>query len=219
MTNPKWTFTVKSSEILSAILVISGMCIFGMFIHAESRWRIIAFAGLAISAAVIGTTVRDIKSLLAVLGIEAIGRKVIYYSLAGIILGILLGLFYNFLRSDSLLPSTLTKFALIAPLIGITEEMVYRGFVQSKSASSGALVSVLIAASGHTLYKYLVIKTVPVDLDIQIPSLVIMTFLVGVVFGMMREGSRSIVPPALAHGLFDILVYGGASLAPVWIWN
>jgi membrane protease YdiL (CAAX protease family) len=144
---------------------------------------------------------------------------VIYYSLAGIIFGILLGLLFNFIKEDSLLPLTLTKFALIAPLIGITEELVFRGFVQSKSASSGALASVLIAASGHTLYKYLVIKTVPVDLNTHIPSLVIMTFLVGVVFGMMRVASRSVIPPALAHALFDIIVYGGASLAPVWIWS
>jgi membrane protease YdiL (CAAX protease family) len=219
MTDLKGTFSVKSSEILSAILVISGMCIFGMFIHTESMWRIIAFTGLAITAGVIGSSVRDVRSLLGVLGIEGINRKVIFYSMAGIVLGMMLGLFHNFVRADSLLPPRLTRFALIAPLIGITEELVFRGFVQSKTASFGALASILIAASGHTLYKYLVIITVPVDLNTHIPSLVMLTFLVGLVFGTMRAGSRSIVPPALAHGLFDILVYGGASFAPVWIWN
>ncbi|MCK4853904.1 MAG: CPBP family intramembrane metalloprotease [Bacteroidales bacterium] len=190
-----------------------------MFIHADSWLRIISFAGLALAAVIISLSVRDIKSLLYVLGIVPFTRKVIYYSVAGIILGMLLGLMYNFIKADSLLPSTLTKFALMASLIGITEELVFRGFVQSRSASSGPLASVIITASGHTLYKYLVIMTVPVDLNTDIPSFVLLTFLAGVVFGIMREASRSVIPPALAHALFDIIVYGGASLAPVWIWS
>lgn len=219
MTNFKSTFQRKSNGLLSAILVIGGICIFGIFIHADSWWRIISFAGLAIAAIVMSLTVTDIKSLLAVLGIVLFTRKVIYYCIAGIIFGMLLGLVYNIIKADSLLPLTLTRFALLAPLIGISEELVFRGFVQSGFASWGALASVLIAASGHTLYKYLVITTVPVDLNTCIPSLVILTFLAGAVFGMMREASRSVVPPALAHGLFDIIVYGGASLAPVWVWS
>lgn len=219
MTYFKKTFQRKSNALHSAILVIGGICIFGMFIHADSWQRIISFAGLALAAVVISRSVRDIKSLLGVLGIVPFTRKVIYYSVAGIILGMLLGLLYNFIKADSLLPTTLTKFALMAPLIGITEELVFRGFVQSRSVSSGPLASVIITASGHTLYKYLVIRTVPVDLDTDIPSLVILTFLTGVVFGIMREASRSVIPPALAHALFDIIVYGGAILAPVWIWS
>jgi membrane protease YdiL (CAAX protease family) len=219
MTYFKRKFQTKSKALPSAILVIVGICIFGMFIHADSWRRIISFAGLAFAAVIISRSAGDIKSLLSILGIVPFTRKMIYYSIAGIILGMLLGLLYNFIKADSLLPATLTKFALIAPLIGITEELVFRGFVQSRSASSGALASVLITASGHTLYKYLVIRTVPVNLNTDIASLVILTFLAGVVFGIMREASRSAIPPALAHALFDIIVYGGASLTPVWIWN
>jgi membrane protease YdiL (CAAX protease family) len=219
MTYFKKTFQTENKTLPSAFGVIGGMCIFGLFIHANSWLRVISFAGLTIAAVIIGQSVRDIKSMLHVLGIVPFHRQVIYYSITGIILGILLGLVYNFFKADSLLPATLTRFALLAPLIGITEELVFRGFVQSRSASSGAIISVLIAASGHTLYKYLVIETVQVELDTDIPSLVLLTFLAGVVFGIMREASRNVFPPALAHAFFDILVYGGASLAPVWIWS
>lgn len=219
MTNFKRTLPGKSNAYISVFLVIGGMCIFGMFIHEVTLWRVVSFMGLAITAVVISLSVHDIKSLLTVFGIVPLTRKVVYYSLTGIIFGILLGLLYNFIKADSLLPLTLTKFALIAPMIGITEELVFRGYVQTRSASAGALSSVFIAASGHTLYKYLVIKTVTIDLDTNIHSLIILTFLVGVVFGIMREASRNVFPPALAHALFDIVVYGGASLAPVWIWS
>ncbi len=219
MTYFRMPFQTKSKAFLSALLVIGGICIFGIFIHADSWQRIISFAGLAFAAIVISLSVRDVKSLLDVLGIFPITRKVVYYSFAGIVFGMLLGLVYNFIKADYMLPVSLTRFALIAPLIGITEELVFRGFVQTRFSSTGVLASILLAASGHTLYKYLVITTVPAELNTYIPSLVILTFLAGVVFGIMREGSRSIIPPAIAHGLFDIVVYGGLSLAPVWIWS
>lgn len=219
MTNFKRRWQGKSYALLSAILVVGGMCIFGMFIHAVTCWRMVAFIGLAITAIVISLSVFDIQSLLSLTGIIPLTRKVYTFSLAGIIFGILLGLVYNFCKADSLLPVTLTKFALVAPLIGITEELIFRGFVQTRSASAGVLATILVPASGHTIYKYLVISTVPVDLNIYFPSLIILTFLVGMVFGIMRVASRSVIPPALAHALFDIIVYGGVSLAPVWIWS
>ena len=74
MTYFKRKFQIKSNTLLYAILVIGGMCIFGMFIHADFWWRIISFAGLALVAAVISLSVRDINSLLAVLGIVPITR-------------------------------------------------------------------------------------------------------------------------------------------------
>ncbi len=209
----------KYTALSSAILVIAGMCIFALFIHVDSCLRILSFAGLILAAVIISRSVRDIKSLLAILGIIPFMRKAIYYSMGGIIFGVLLGVLYNFIKADYLLPPGLTNFALIAPLIGITEELVFRGFVQSRSASLGTLTSILLASSGHTLYKYLVIRTVPVDLSTNFTSLIILTFTVGIVFGIMREASKSVIPPALVHGIFDIIVYGGATLVPVWIWG
>jgi membrane protease YdiL (CAAX protease family) len=215
----KSTSSGKYNALLSASLVIGGMCIFGLFIHEVSSWRFVAFVGLAIVAATISLSVGDIQSLLAVLGLTSISRKVVLYCLAGITFGMVLGGIYNAVKADSLMPQALTRFALIAPLIGIMEELVFRGFVQSRLASRGAMPSVLVAASGHTLYKYLVIKTLTVDLDTYMPSLIGLTFLVGVVFGILKEASRSVFPPALAHAIFDVMVYGGAIMAPVWIWS
>ena len=209
----------RSNAVIAAVLVIGGMCIFGSFIHADRWHRLISFAGLALAAGVVSYSVRDIRSLLVVFGLSRFNRMVIYFSLAGIFFGMLLGLVYNFIKADSLFPITLTRFAILAPLIGITEELVFRGYVQGKAAAAGSLASVLIASAGHTLYKYLVIRTVEIDLGTYFPSLVLFTFLAGLVFGLMRETSRSILPPALAHALFDILVYGGESMAPVWIWS
>lgn len=219
MTDYKLDSPAKAKSIYAAVLVIAGICIFGLFIHANAWQRLISFAGLALVAVVVSFSVRDIKSLLEVTGLVRFNRTVIYFSLAGIIFGVLLGLVYNLIKADSLLPVILTRFALLAPLIGIAEEGVFRGYVQGKAAPAGSLASVLIASFGHTLYKYFVISTVEIDLGTYFPSLIGFTFLAGAILGFMRYASGSIYPPALAHALFDILVYGGEGLAPVWIWG
>ncbi len=212
-------FQSAPRAIPSSILVITGICIFGAFIHADSWRRIISFSGLALAATTISLSVRDIKSLLNVFGIVPCTRKAIYHSMGGILFGLLLGVGYNLIKADCYFPHKLTIFALTAPLIGITEELVFRGFVQSAAAPAGALFSILLASSGHTAYKFFVIWTLPAGLSTDIPSLVVLTFVVGLIFGMMRKVSGSVIPPAVAHALFDVIVYGGASLVPVWIWS
>jgi membrane protease YdiL (CAAX protease family) len=169
--------------------------------------------GLALTAVGISFSVQRISSLPAVFGLVPVTRKVTGY-------GMILGILYNFIKTDYLFPASFTRFALIAPLIGAAEEMVFRGFVQTTSAvSMGAVASVLMGASGHTLYKFFVIWTLPADMDICFPSLLILTFLSGLIFGFMKQGSGSILPAVLAHASFDIIVYGGSTLAPIWVWG
>jgi membrane protease YdiL (CAAX protease family) len=135
------------------------------------------------------------------------------------LIGVIIGFWYNLTYNYPLLPSPLTRFAVIAPLIGTTEELVFRGYVQTKSASAGSIFSIVFASFGHTLYKYLVICTLPVDLGLSLTKLILLTFSFGIVAGILRHYSRSVIPPAIAHALFDIIVYGGAASAPVWIWG
>jgi membrane protease YdiL (CAAX protease family) len=207
-------------EIPSALLVMAGVCVFGWFIHAGSWQRIISFSGLVLAGVVMAGSAHNVKMLLKVFGFVHVNRKLLPCSTAGIIFGMLLGILHNVMKTDALFPAKLTGFAFLAPMIGITEELVFRGFVQSRlAASSGPTASILMSAAGHTLYKYLVIKTVTMDLHSHLPSLVLLTFGAGLVLGFMRDHSGSIIPPALAHAIFDILVYGGAALAPVWVWS
>ena len=213
-------FHADKRALPSVILVTGGMCIFGSFIHDGSWHRVISFAGLAVSVLAISFSVQRISSLPAAFGLVPLTRIVTWYGLAGMLFGLLLGMLYNSLKTDYLIPASLTGFALIAPLIGAAEELVFRGFVQTRSAiSTGATGSILMAASGHTLYKFLVIWTFPAELDTYFPSLLILTFLSGLVLGFMKQGSGSVLPPVLAHAFFDIIVYGGDTLAPIWVWN
>ncbi len=110
-------------------------------------------------------------------------------------------------------------FAIIAPLIGIMEELVFRGYIQTKMAPAGSVLSILIASTGHSLYKFLVIKTLPEDVPINFVWLILLTLVFGIILGIFRDRSKSIYPAALAHAIFDIIIYGGSAVAPFWVWR
>ena len=219
MTFPSQTIPLKYRGLKESILVVSGICLFALFIHKNTYIQFISFAGLVFTSLVIMRSVYNFSSLLTLFGIIPFSKKIISYTIAAILFGSLLGLVHNFFYDDTLLPSSLTKFALIAPLIGIAEELVFRGYVQTKTASLGAMFSIVFASFGHTIYKYFVLKTMPVDLGIIFPKLILLTFLFGIVLGILRLRSKNLFPALMAHAVFDIVVYGGATVAPVWVWG
>ena len=210
---------VKKIAIGEASLVTSGICLFALFIHKDNYLQIISLAGLIFSGIVITRSINDLSSLLSTFGIIPFRKKVISYIIIGIVSGSIVGIVYNYSFEDSFLPSTLTRFAIMAPLIGITEELVFRGYVQTKTVSSGAWFSIIFASFGHTLYKFIVIASLLSDQSIDFPRLIVYTFTFGIALGILRNNSKNVFPPALAHAFFDIVVYGGAAVAPVWIWG
>ena len=117
----------------------------------------------------------------------------------------------------SLLPDRLHGFALAGALIGATEELLYRGYVQERLASLGAAPAVLGAAAAHTAYKVCLFALSPQGV-LHPGMLALWTFGGGLVFGALARRARSVLPPLLAHALFDTIVYGGAA-APFWVWG
>ena len=166
MTFFKKTIPAKNIPLWESIFVISGICLFALTIHKDSYIQYVSLICLIFTGVIITRSAQDFSSLLWVIGIIPFNKKVISKLIAGVLFGCVLGVLNNFFFEESLLPSSLTKFAITAPLIGIVEELVFRGYVQTKTSSMGALFSIIFASLGHTLYKYLVIKTLPVDLNI-----------------------------------------------------
>jgi membrane protease YdiL (CAAX protease family) len=54
---------------------------------------------------------------------------------------------------------------------------------------------------------------------INYPFVALWTFVGGITFGLIRELSSSVIPPILAHAMFDLLVYGAVARAPWWVWT
>ena len=116
-------------------------------------------------------------------------------------------------------PESISRFAFIAPLIGATEELIFRGFIQGYLRPVGRIFSIVYTSTVHTCYKLLVILSLDIPLQFDFFFLVLWTFVGGLAFGVLREGSRSSLPSLTAHALFDIVLYGSYAVAPVWVWR
>jgi membrane protease YdiL (CAAX protease family) len=209
----------RISKFKDIILVLTGMFVFGSFIH-EKTWMIaISYSGLFLAAVGIGIFLRDTKCITTILGAVQFNFRMIGFFLCGIAIGGILGLWYRIHTHETLFPSSLTFFALIAPLVGITEELIFRGYLQGRIQVSNRILSIIIAALGHTTYKFIVLRSLPDPSGIDISFLIIWTMIGGLIFGILRNLSDSVFPPSLAHASFDIIVYGNFVSAPIWVWG
>jgi membrane protease YdiL (CAAX protease family) len=205
-------------NISEVILAFTGILLFAGFIHQPFPLLLLAIGGLALTAAVIALTKR-LKPLPALFGIGHVDRKVLYYIITALALGVFLGILTRNRFELTLIPQGFTGIAFVAPLIGATEELLFRGYMQGHLRISGRVFSILSASAFHTSYKLLVILTLGMPLQFDFFFLIFWTFIGGILFGILRELSGSILPPVIAHATFDVLLYGGMAAAPVWVWS
>ena len=107
----------------------------------------------------------------------------------------------------------------VAVLIGATEEVLYRGYIQGRVRRFGPFKAAVFAALCHSAYKgsLFVFHNQPVDINMFL--LVACTFTVGLVLGVLRERAGSLLPAVAAHVVFDIVAYGAYAQAPWWVWS
>jgi len=199
-------------------LVVLGILLFAAFIHQAFPIRLLAFGGLAGAGVIIAYSTRDL-SIPKVFALDRFPRKVLLYCLPAIALGILLGILTRSRFDISLFPVRITAVAMVAPLVGVVEELIFRGYIQGHLHPIGRVFSVVYASTVHTSYKLLVILSLSSPLQFNLSFLAFWTFVAGLLSGALREFSGSILPPAIAHAVFDVVLYGGLATAPVWVWT
>lgn len=195
-----------------------GILLFAGFIHQPKPLLLLAIVGLVCTAAVIGFSSRN-ETIMETFGIKLLNRKLILYVLSAIVLGVVLGIFTRNRFDLTLIPSGFTGVALVAPLVGATEELVFRGYIQGQLRPVGKIFSIVTTSAFHTSYKLLVILTLAIPLQFDFFFLIFWTFVGGVLFGTLRELSGNTIPAMIAHAVFDIVLYGGMASAPVWVWS
>lgn len=205
----------RISPFLSGVLVISGTWILGITVH---RFPILALAGILTSTAGIVLFVHNAGDLITIAGISSWHKKSLLYTIPGLITGLGLGLFYAWGYHTSLIPASLTLAALMAPLIGICEELVFRGYVQGIFPGLKGWAGILAGAGGHSVYKLCVIGSYPKDIGADLFYLFLFTLIAGILFGWLRKQAGNLLPAALGHAVFDLLIYGGLASLPGWVW-
>jgi len=197
----------------------AGMVVFALCAHRPAPLAIVSGLGLLAAALGIGRGVLSAPSPGRMLGFRLASRQVAAFTILGLIIGIGLGLAYRAGYGWELLPRVLRPFALVSVAIGVTEELIYRGYVQGRLRGLGPVGAVACAALCHTAYKAALFAFPPFPLEINWVFLVGATFAAGLAFGALRAVPGSVLPPVAAHALFDLIVYGGRAHAPWWVWS
>lgn len=136
----------------------------------------------------------------------------------GLLVGLVMGMAYRDFTGSAPLPHTLTYLAILAALIGMAEELVFRGFIFGQVRHLGLVFTIFLTAAAHTLYKVLLFLPDHPMAESDIFFLIRWTLIVGVIFGIMREASKDIYPALIAHAIFDVVVYGDHQITPWWVW-
>ena len=205
-------------RIRDVLLSFTGILLFAGFIHHPFPLLLLAIGGLAGTAVVIGFSTRHM-TIREAFGIVQLNRKLLLYIIPAIALGVILGMLTRTRFELTLIPAGFTGIAIVAPLIGAMEELLFRGYIQGQMRPVGKLFSIVTASTLHTTYKLLVILTLAIPLQFDFFFLIFWTFIGGLLFGSLRELSGSTLPPVIAHAVFDIVLYGGLATAPVWVWS
>lgn len=205
-------------RIRDVLLSFMGILLFAGFIHHSFPHLLLAMGGLAITALVMAYSIRHLTFFEA-FGVLPLNRKVFIYIIPAIMLGLILGILTRNRFELTLIPAGFTGIAFVAPLIGATEELVFRGYFQGRLRPMGRASSILTATALHTSYKLLVILSLAAPLQFDFFFLIFWTFVAGLLIGAIRDLSGSVVPPVFAHAVFDIVLYGGLASAPLWVWS
>ena len=209
----------KYSVLAESLICVIGIIIFAVFSHGKILPFIISFAGLITAGIIINRNIRTIRDFKSLFGFNKMSGAVIVYLFIAIVFGILIAVVYRNHQHNFILPGRLTYFAIPAMLIGSTEELVFRGFIQSHTRHISVIFSVIFATVAHAAYKCSFFLVHQSGYEMDIMFLMKWTILGGIVFGIIKEYSNNIVPPLAGHAVFDLLVYGDSIDTPWWIWS
>jgi membrane protease YdiL (CAAX protease family) len=203
--------------VLEATLCSFALIVFSFFIHSEFPIRLIAIGALLVPAWIFSRKMNYASGLIKN-ALLSVSFNNALYSIAGILLGLLLAVLYRWYLGIKLFPDALHLFVIVAALIGCTEEIVFRGFLQDHVKSINPSFSIIFSTISHTAYKCCLFLSPFVAVGIHIGFLAFWTFIGGILIGTLKHISKSILPPIIAHALFDIMVYAGFVNPPWWVW-
>lgn len=193
--------------ILPALSVLA----FSFFLH-QQKWLGLVMLASALVLLLLRLQRMTYEDLLELFAFRACRW---HWTLTGAALGIGLGLLLRWDQDRILYPSPWTGFIFTAILIGITEELIFRGYFMGLLLMHHVAYAASTAALLHTVYKLLIF--VPYAESVDFVFLGTLTFAVGTFAGWTRKILGSIWPCVAFHALFDLWVYGDR-ITPWWVW-
>jgi len=207
--------------VLIGELLLFTLCIlvFAFFASRNFPYFLISLGGLFVAAIIIVKNIYSFRNFLDAFGIAGFTKSIIYFLPIALLFGLFFGIVYRNYLDLSFFPARLTYFAMIGALIGSTEELLFRGFLQTQIRKFNIPLSIFLATLAHTCYKLVIFISLQSLFEINLSFLVIWTMVCGFILGVIKEYSKNIIYPVLGHALFDIIVYGDRTVIPWWVWG
>lgn len=208
----------KATETRDVVLISLSLVTFSLTVHLPFPFVLIAFVAL-VSVAWIVTMHQDI--------LDRIGKEfqrdftsgqMLLFNLIGLEFGILVAFYYRYSYSLSLFPHSVNWFFIAAIMIAVLEEVLFRGFLQSMVETKNHKSAAFAAAFVHAAYKSAIFLPLSDVHGANIPSLFFWSFIAFAGLGFLKQFSKSIAPPIIAHVIFDVIVYAEFAQAPWWVW-
>jgi membrane protease YdiL (CAAX protease family) len=198
----------------------TGAIVFAICAHQGLPWLAVGVGGLAISALAIAWSGFGDSRPAELLGLDRFSGKIAVLTVVAGALGVAAGLSHRDTLGIALFPrENIEAFVLMACLIGATEELIYRGWLLGRARMLGWPAAIVIAAIAHAAYKTALFAWPADPTPIDLTDIAAWTAAGGVVLGLMRRISGSVLPPMLAHIAFDFVVYRAVAHAPWWVWG
>jgi len=202
------------------LLAAGGLVVFGLVSHRGLPWAALGASAVLVAAAAIARSLRRAVRPAALLGLGRVTARTASWSIPGMLLGTGAAFLHRQGMGISIWPvAGAGAFALVACMIGATEEVVYRGWLQGTLRPFGWHAAVACSAVAHAAYKTALFAWLPGSEIMDLAAIALWTTVGGVVLGMLREISDSLLPAILAHVAFDFMVYGTLNHAPWWVWS
>lgn len=200
------------------LLLLSGLIVaFSWFIHDPWPMRVFSFFALLGISWLVSDHILLLKNLGHQLKHDFLSSKMVIFNLIGLQLGIAIALYFRYSSQMNLLPQSSHWFLMTGVAIAVTEECLFRGIVQSTAEKIQYNTAPLAAAFIHSAYKVAIFIPLA-NSNPNINSLFIGSFVAFVGLGYLKQFAGSIVPPIIAHVVFDVLVYAEYTHAPWWVW-
>jgi membrane protease YdiL (CAAX protease family) len=199
-------------------LFAGGICFFAWYIQGGQLLSFLAIAGLLLPTFAIYRQVIADGHANEIWSSSKTKPIRIAFTIIGFLIGIFAGILYRRSFGAENFPANLTWFAITAAAIGATEEILFRGALFYLMRKQHYLVSILIAALLHASYKSILFLSPYAQHPVNTWYLFYVTFLAGLVLGMLRYLASSTMAPLVAHSTWDIIVYGNSEDAPWWVW-
>jgi membrane protease YdiL (CAAX protease family) len=200
------------------LLFTAGILLFAWFINGSGIKSLMAIAALSLPAIAVYRNVIMFGSARKIWSNSKHKWIFIAWLFIGLCIGMIAAIAYRNSIGATYLPESLTGIALVAACIGATEEILFRGVVFYLLKKCSVFISIPIAALLHASYKSLLFLSPHIQHPVDTWYLFYVTFLAGLVLGLLRNFSASTATPLVAHASWDILVYGESATAPWWVW-